>query len=623
MRKVFKQARRGQALVMITTSLIALCGIMGLAVDLGWGYFVKKAGQRAADAAALAATEQALAAVGQASTFVCGTNLTCQATASSCASTPNSPPVTNLDNGCLYAQQNGFSYLGDNGRQNVTIQANTTNPVPTAPNIHVDYWVTVRVNEQIPQLFSSVLGNGQFSWANSSARATAAVVDSPVPGSIYLIDRQNDKNTAKDNPGTNLDMNGGGSITATGGMYMASTGDCAPGQPCAGSMGGSASVTAGYVGLRGTGEFNNTSNVNPTPSSGLPDQANFKDPMRGKGQPPPPAPADAPAPTSACTGTLCGGPVYDKSSKTPGLIDGTSGCVTVGPGTYYAVDKSGKATGDPITMKGCVNFTNNGTGFGNYVFFGGANLTNPGSVITTAPGRYIFAGANGTQGSVFSMSNGVTLQDQTPLDGTGNMVANTDAGEVFVFTDANYAGGVAADGTYRQLFVPSALNSIKSNLVYGDVSIQMGNTSQSMIDLHGLNGNSSAIPNELITFAPTVFWSDQGNTPVLYDGAGNIVDASSCGGGGTLDTPCANTNPEVTMTGANPSTQFTLQAVPGLHLYGVFYQPRGDTLIMQGSGSVSTPMILIAGSLKMGGGPTILQPLTNNGLLRKMVALVE
>ena len=619
--KVFKKTSRGQALVMITTSLIALCGIMGLAVDLGWGYFVKKSAQRAADAAALAAVEQALSAVGQASTFVCGTNLTCQATAGSCASSPNNPPVTNLDNGCLYAKQNGFTYLGDGGRQNVTIQANTTNPVPTAPNIHVDYWTTVRVYESIPQLFSSVMGSA-FTSGAVAARATAAVVDAPVDGSIYLIDRQNDKNTAGDPPGTNLDMNGGGSITSTGGMYLASTGDCQPGQPCAGQMSGSSSINAGYVGLRGTGEFNNTGNVNPTPVSGLPDQANFKDPMRGKGQPPPPAPADAPAPTTACSGTLCGGPVYDASSKSPGLIDGSKSCVTVGPGTYYAADKNGKATGDPITFTGCVNFTNNGSGFGNYVFFGGADLTGPGSVITMAPGRYIYAGVNGTQNSVFNMSNGVTLQDQTPLN-NGNMVANTDAGEIMVFTDANYSGGVAADGTFRNLYVPQAVQSLQSKLVYGNVNIQMGNTSQSAVDLHGLNGNSSSLPTELVAFAPDVFWGDQGNTPILYDGQGNIVDATSCGGGGTLDTPCANTNPEVTMTGSNPSTEFNLQASPNFHLYGVLYQPRGDTLNMQGSGSITTPMVVIAGTLKMGGSPTVLQPLTTNPLLRKMVALVE
>ena len=47
---------------------IAQCGIMGLAVDLGWGYFVKKSAQRAADSAALAGVEKALADVGAART---------------------------------------------------------------------------------------------------------------------------------------------------------------------------------------------------------------------------------------------------------------------------------------------------------------------------------------------------------------------------------------------------------------------------------------------------------------------------------------------------------------------------------------------------------------------------
>lgn len=600
--KAFRKATRGQALVMITTSLIALCGIMGLAVDLGWGYFVKKSAQRAADAAALAAVEQALAAVGQASTFVCGTNLTCQPTAASCASSPNNPPVTNLDNGCLYAQQNGFSYLGNGGRQNVTIQANTTNPVPTAPNIHVDYWATVRAYERIPQLFSSVMGSA-FTTGAVAARATAAVVDSPVNGSIYLINRENDKNTGKGATGDDLYMQGGGSITANGAMYMASNGDCQPGQPCAGALGGSSSINAGYVGIRGTGQVSNPGSVTPTPVSGLPDQANFKDPMRGKGQPPPPTMVQAP-----------------DTPVAGGTIDGTKSCVTVQPGSYYAVDNKGKATGNPITLTGCVNFTNNGTGFGNYVFFGGVNLTGPGSVITAAPGQYIYAGVTGAQNTVFTMSNGVTFQDQTPLSG-GNMVANTDAGELMVFTDQSYSGGVAADGTFRNLYVPPALS--KLSFQYGDVNIQMGNTSQSMLDLHGLNGNSANLPSDLIAFAPVVFWTDQGNSPILYDGAGNVQDATSCGGGGTLDTPCANTNPEVTMNGKDPSTQFQLQAAPGVHLYGVFYQPRGDTLIMQGSGSITTPMIIIAGSLDMGGSTSVIQPLTTNPLLRRMVALVE
>src|SRR6185436_10787216 len=142
-------------------------------------------------------------------------------------------------------------------------------------------------------------------WAQSSARATAAVIDSPVPGSIYLINRQND--TGPNGTGVNLAMNGGGSISSSGAMYMSST---ASGSPTyAGLMGGSASVNAAYVGLRGGGTFDNSANVNPAPSNGLPDSSNFKDPMRGKGQPPPPTLAQAPA-----------RPVPN------GLIDGTSAC---------------------------------------------------------------------------------------------------------------------------------------------------------------------------------------------------------------------------------------------------------------------------------------------------------
>lgn len=601
--KTFRHANQGQALVMITTSLIALCGIMGLAVDLGWGYFVKKAAQRAADAAAMATVEQALSQVGQVSTFVCGTNLTCQAL-TGCSSNPISPPVTNIDSGCLYAKQNGFVVGGDGGHQNVTIQANTTNPIPTAPGIFADYWATVRINQQIPQLFSAVLGSS-FSWGNSSARATAAVVDSPVPGSIYLINRENDPNAVKDPNGTDLDMQGGGSITANGGMYMASTGDCAPGQPCDGLMGGSSAITAGYVGLRGTGEVNNTSNVNPYPQNGLPDQANFKDPMRDKGQPPPPLATDVPP-----------------QPITGGTIDGTKTCQTLTPGSYYAVDKNHKASGGPITLSGCINFAGGANGFANYVFFGGVNLTNPGSVMTMAPGQYIFAGVEGSNNSVFTMANGVTIQDQTPLV-NGNMVANTDAGELLIFTDANYTGGLATAGTVRSLYIPPDLVTLQSKFVYGDVSIQTGNTAQSMLDLHGLNADSSSLPNDLIPFAPTVFWTDQGNSTIKYDQTGNIMDSIGCGGGGTLDTPCPNTNPEVTTTGQNPSTLFKLQATPGLHLYGVVYEPRGDTLDMQGSGSVNTPMVIVTGTLRMGGSPMVLQPLTNKPLIRKMVALVE
>jgi hypothetical protein len=614
---------RGQALVMVTTSLILLCGMMGLAVDLGWGYFVKKEAQRAADAAALAGVEKALADVGAASSFKCGVSgLTCPVTGQKCpASPPTTPPISQPDVACLYAKQNGFSTGTAN--QNVVIDADAnadpgTKPIPTAPGIKADYWITARVSQKIPQLFSAVMG---FPWSQSSARATAAIIDSPVNGSIYLLNRENDPNAVGDNRGTDLDMQGGGGITATGGMYLASAGNCS-GPTCAAHMGGSTSVTAAYVGLRSTGNFDNSTNVTPTPTSGMPEQANFQDPMKGKGQPPPPTAAQAPAPTTPCSGTLCGGPIAGD------IIDGTSSCVNVGPGTYYgaSVDKKGKITGpsgNPITIQGCVNFVNSSggsSGFSNYVFFGGLNANNPGSVITMSPGRYVLAGTNqsGPGGNpLYSQSNGVTVQDQTPLV-AGNMVANTDAGEIMVFTDSNYPG----------LYIPSALSSLVSSnkFQYGGVDVQMGTTSASQFNLHGLNVNSTDLPSELAGFAPTVLWQDQQNSKIKYDANGNIVDDVSCGGGGTLATPCINGNPEVTTTASGsgiPTTLWELQAAPGLHLYGVVYQPRGSTLDMQGTGGVTTPMVIITGTLRMGGSPTVLQPLTNSPLLTRMAALVE
>jgi hypothetical protein len=313
--------------------------------------------------------------------------------------------------------------------------------------------------------------------------------------------------------------------------------------------------------------------------------------MRGKGQPPPPTAAQAP-PVPVTGGTITGA---------------ANNCTTLSPGTYYAVDNANKPTRAPINISGCVNFSAGSSGFGNYVFFGGVNLSSPGSVITMAPGRYIYAGVDGSHNSVYSQSNGVAVQDQTPMQ-SGNVVPNTDAGEVMVFTDANYPG----------LYIPPALSSVANKFVYGDVNIQMGTDAASLLSLHGLNAEAAELPTELKTFAPTIFWQDQGNSPIKYKSDGNID--TSCG---SLDSPCANNNSEVTTSGKDPSTGMILQATPGLHLYGVLYQPRGASLDMQGSGSVSTPMVIITGTMHLGGSPTVLQPITSSGLIRKMAALVE
>ena len=263
---------KGQALVMVTLSLVAMCGMLGLATDMGWAYFVKKSAQRAADSAAQAAANQAYTLVGE-GTYAC-TNVTCQ-TSTSCAAAPNNPPATNIDSGCLYAKQNGFATGGNGGHQNVTIESNVTTPAPTAPGIKVDYWATARVTESIPQLFSAVL---QFPFATSSARATAAILDVVVPGSLYLLDRENDP--TPNGKGDDLHMGGGGSVTVAGSAYMAS-GANGTGNQYAADRNGNASMTASYVGMRGAPS--DPTAFTPSPAMNQGDGANYQDPMRGKG----------------------------------------------------------------------------------------------------------------------------------------------------------------------------------------------------------------------------------------------------------------------------------------------------------------------------------------------------
>jgi len=144
----------GQAIVMVTLSLISMSGMMGLAVDLGWSYFTQKAAQAAADNAALSAVQKAYKSIvlsgGSSTAFTaCGTlGVTCAATPVACD--PNSSALGNLQNGCLYARNAGFTPGGHAGRQNVLIQANVppTYPdsIPVNPGSPRDmvYWATVR-----------------------------------------------------------------------------------------------------------------------------------------------------------------------------------------------------------------------------------------------------------------------------------------------------------------------------------------------------------------------------------------------------------------------------------------------------------------------------------------------
>lgn len=151
---------------MMTLAVTLIMGMLGLVVDLGWAYYRQQAAQAAADAAALAAARAALSSAP--SGPVCNSSVWCGAATQCPASAPDSPS-SSFDNACILAAANGFTTAGID---TVSVQANTTNPVPTVPGPTVSYWATARVTERLPALFGMVQARGGFS---PGAIATAAV----------------------------------------------------------------------------------------------------------------------------------------------------------------------------------------------------------------------------------------------------------------------------------------------------------------------------------------------------------------------------------------------------------------------------------------------------------------
>jgi hypothetical protein len=287
--------RSGQALIMITLSLIPMFGLLGLVVDVGWMEFIKKQAQTAADAAAMAALLQ-FQSTTFSSSFACGTNgVVCQAP-TSCSPAPSNY----LNSGCLYAQLNGFT---SSGNQYVTIQAGVGVP-PTAAGVNSSaYWVTVRVNQSVPQLFSAVLGN---SSGLVSARATAAL--SPARDCIYVMDPTGS--------GALL-MSGTPNLVTSCGVYINST------SPTALDGSGTPTLRASEIDIVGNYTFSGTLDPNP-PSTNV---APMNDPFASLPAPTVPAGCDytnyqANGNRTLSPGVYCGG------------IDINNSDATMNPGTY-------------------------------------------------------------------------------------------------------------------------------------------------------------------------------------------------------------------------------------------------------------------------------------------------
>lgn len=210
MRSLPYRKRSGQAALMVTLCLPVSMGMLGLVVDVGWSYWRTEACRTAAEAAAMAAALQAKDNYSGTS-FSCGTQVACTSTSTTyvtCPSSPSSPASDNLQTGCLYAKQNGFTYGGNSNRQNVRYAAGTTgSPITTNSP---DYWVRFVVAERIPTLFSAVLGQP---WMNVSARSTAGVYK-PAGACVYALGTQ---------AATGISLGGGATVSAGCGVWDNST----------------------------------------------------------------------------------------------------------------------------------------------------------------------------------------------------------------------------------------------------------------------------------------------------------------------------------------------------------------------------------------------------------------
>jgi Flp pilus assembly protein TadG len=608
-----RKSSSGQALVLVTLALFSMVGMMGLAVDLGWSYFVQKAAQASADAAALGAVQEAYTRLGSGggilSGFTCGSirqgtgaaQVDCETSPIGCGSVAG---TSNLNNGCQYAKTNGFDYTSAGTRQIVTIESGdgpsgSSNANRPGGVNRIVYWARVRTIQTIPQLFSAIEGNKVGTVA---ANATAGLVGEIVNASFIGLNQANDCTTAtgsKTNCGVDVNLTGTGNTCAGGsgnynicapaGMLLASTCHGTVAGSCSGYAGtASSGVFAPFTNIQGLGQVNPSSSRWTPTTNGAP-AAQFGDPTTGLTQPPLAAPANQPPPSCG----ILDGHLENYVSQGQSL--------TLGPYQYYSYHtktNGGSGTpipnGAPITFNPnqqvgqatTVNFANTGAcpgisstsiglggtsqssqAFPMYVFYGGLNVgpntsqinntfgTTGSATVNFGAGQYVMAGTSTSNGYVFSS-----------LD--SNLSATSSAGSLFIFTNGNYssgAPGAASLTTMMSATVPNSGNL--STLTQGQTLVGGGGITLDGLSASNLSGQGSALTD----FGGVLFWQDRRNSTDTIDPATGKFTSTSTPSGVT------STSPQMTFaTGGGLDGQVGYGNSPaGMAFNGVIYQPRG------------------------------------------------
>lgn len=589
---------KGQALVLITVALIAMCGILGLGVDLGWSFYVHKTARAATDAGALAAAKDALSTTTASPPYACGSGgITCAAL-TPCFNTngtlTGSLTGTSLAVGCLYAQQNGFQNGGHGGRQNLRIEAGVGTP-PSAPGVAGSfYWVHMIAAEQIPQLFSAVLGN-----TNSlvSADSTAALTNQVSIGSLILLNRANDTSPVV-GKGSDLTSNGGGPINVPGGIILSSNchGNCSGGA-YAGNLQGSTNVTAPFTDIYGAGTVNlqgNQATWTTPPVNGFGDISAFQDPESGKGQPPISTQSNyIQVPQGMLNSSIC-----------PSNV-----CA---PGVYIATytAKSGITYASGATIQVPNNFTfGTSSGFGQYVFFGGLDVSK--SAVTFNPGEYVLAGVLASGTPVLQTAN------NTEICAACNAGTGSGTGTLFVLTDSSYGGNSNMATMFQNIPLQKQTTGGLpwSSLTFGQANFGSGADKNSWVEMTGLNSGSTQVQNAgLADFSSLLIWQDQQNSAVEYDSKGNLVTGCT---GGSNDNPCTRT-----LTDSN-SPGMTLWAGQNSFYNGIVYQPRGAWTTIHSTSSNAGALRIITGGVNLQGSPGLNLTGTSNPITRLVATLVH
>jgi Flp pilus assembly protein TadG len=385
-----RSRQRGQALVMVSVGIFFLFGLLGLVVDVGYGYYLKQVSQAAADSAATAAAAAANAAGG-----VCnGTTVVCNSTGYTCPASPGT--ISNLDIGCLYAKQNG---LGTTSNRSVTMTSGTGATGGAA----LSYWVKAVASANVPLGFSKVNGGTQLT---ANAQAIGGVINGGAGGCIYVLDTS-------------------GGITASGtGVVSSACGIYVNGNITLSGTVGVNGIGGAKVNVKGAVTNSGSGTVSPLVVM----TTAVSDPL-----------ASLPTPTysTTCTNSSSVVIVNQSSYNLPAgvycagitIVNST---VNLNPGTFTSgINTSGST----------LNFAS-----GTYAFTGGGGLLTSGSNNFNGTGLLLYfsgtAGITGSGSNTFSMTGTTSGPDEGILifgdrsNGTGSLT---------------FSGGTSSSGT---IYVP-------------------------------------------------------------------------------------------------------------------------------------------------------------------------